>query len=115
MKSCRFAPSPTGFLHVGNIRAAIINFLYAKKVGGKFLLRLDDTDVERVRDEYRNQILQDMAWLGLSYDDLFKQNDRLARYEEAKNQLIKSGRLYECFETAEELNLQRKAQIASGR
>lgn len=113
-KICRFAPSPTGFLHVGNIRAAIINFLYAKKTGGKFLLRLDDTDVERVREEYRTQIFEDMKWLGLSFDDSFKQNDRLARYEEAKNQLIANGRLYECFETPEELNLQRKNQIASG-
>jgi glutamyl-tRNA synthetase len=113
-KACRFAPSPTGFLHVGNIRAAIINFLYAKKVGGKFFLRLDDTDIERVRDEYRLQILQDMAWLGLEYDGLFKQSDRLEKYEAAKNRLIASGRLYECFESPEELNLQRKAQIASG-
>lgn len=112
---CRFAPSPTGFLHVGNIRAAIINFIFAKKTGGKFLLRLDDTDVERVRDEYREQILRDMDWLGLKHDgEVIKQMDRLARYEEAKNQLIKSGRLYECFETPEELNLQRKAQIVSG-
>jgi glutamyl-tRNA synthetase len=113
-KICRFAPSPTGFLHVGNIRAAIINFLYAKKIGGKFLLRLDDTDVERVRDEYREMIFTDMNWLGLSYDDSFKESERLARYEEAKNALIKSGRLYECYETPAELNLERKAQIASG-
>ncbi|MBM5782450.1 MAG: glutamate--tRNA ligase [Pelagibacterales bacterium] len=111
---CRFAPSPTGFLHVGNIRAAIINFLYAKKTGGKFLLRLDDTDTQRVKDEYRDMILSDMSWLGLEYDQLLKQSDRLEKYESAKNQLIKSGRLYECFETPEELNLQRKAQIASG-
>lgn len=111
---CRFAPSPTGFLHVGNIRAAIINFLYAKKTGGKFLLRLDDTDTQRVQDEYRDMILTDMSWLGLEYDQLIKQSDRLSQYEEAKNKLIKSGRLYECFETPEELNLQRKAQIASG-
>ena len=113
-KICRFAPSPTGFLHVGNIRAAIINFLYAKKTGGKFLLRLDDTDVERVRDEYRDMILTDMAWLGLKYDLLFKESDRLDKYEAAKNRLIASGRLYECFETAEDLNFQRKSQVASG-
>ena len=111
---CRFAPSPTGFLHVGNIRAAIINFLYAKKTGGKFFLRLDDTDVERVKDEYREMILTDMAWLSLKYDNLIKQSDRLNEYEIAKNSLIKSGRLYECYETAEELGMQRKAQIASG-
>jgi len=113
-KICRFAPSPTGFLHVGNMRAAIINFLYAKKTGGKFLLRLDDTDTQRVKDEYREMILNDMAWLSLKYDDLFKQSNRLEKYEEAKNLLIKKGRLYECFETAQELSLQRKAQIASG-
>ena len=113
-KICRFAPSPTGFLHVGNIRAAIINFLYAKKVGGKFCLRLDDTDVERVREEYREMILQDMSWLGLEYAEIAKQSDRLAQYEEAKNKLIAVGRLYPCYETAEELNLQRKSQIASG-
>jgi glutamyl-tRNA synthetase len=110
----RFAPSPTGFLHVGNIRAAIINYLYAKKTGGKFFLRLDDTDSQRVRDEYRDMIFTDMKWLGLNYDEVFKQSDRLARYEEAKNKLLANNRLYECFETAEELNLQRKAQSASG-
>jgi len=114
MKICRFAPSPTGFLHVGNIRAAIINFLYAKKVGGKFFLRLDDTDIERVRDEYREMILTDMAWLGLEYAELHKQSSRLETYEAAKNKLIANGRLYECFETTEELNLQRKAQSSSG-
>ncbi len=111
---CRFAPSPTGFLHVGNIRAAIINFLYAKKTGGKFMLRFDDTDIERVREEYREMIPQDMSWLGLAYDSFVKQSDRLKNYEAAKNLLIKSGRLYECYETAQELSLQRKAQISSG-
>jgi glutamyl-tRNA synthetase len=114
MTICRFAPSPTGFLHVGNIRAAIINFLYAKKTGGKFILRLDDTDIERTRDEYKEMILQDMAWLGLEYSALYKQSDRLEIYEAAKNKLIASGRLYECYESDAELNLQRKAQIASG-
>jgi glutamyl-tRNA synthetase len=113
-KICRFAPSPTGFLHVGNIRAAIINFLYAKKTGGKFLLRLDDTDIERVKDEYREMIIKDMAWLGLEYSQIAKQSDRLEKYEEAKNRLIASGRLYECFETTEDLNFQRKSQVASG-
>ena len=105
---CRFAPSPTGFLHVGNIRAAIINFLYAKKTGGKFYLRLDDTDVERTRDEYREMIITDMKWLGLEYDLLFKQSNRLDIYEEAKNKLLASKRLYECYESNDELNLQRR-------
>jgi len=111
---CRFAPSPTGFLHVGNIRAAIINYLYAKKTGGKFMLRLDDTDIERVKDEYRDMIIQDMKWLGLDYDIFIKQSDRIKRYEEAKLLLIKTGRLYECYESEGELNLVRKSQVASG-
>lgn len=114
MTKCRFAPSPTGFLHVGNIRAAIVNFLYAKKTGGQFILRLDDTDIQRVKDEYRDMIFEDMKWLGLGYSELIKQSDRLTRYEEAKNILISSGRLYECYESNEELSLQRKSQTASG-
>jgi glutamyl-tRNA synthetase len=110
----RFAPSPTGFLHVGNIRTAIINFLYAKKNQGQFILRLDDTDQQRVQQQYRDMIIKDMAWLNLSYDHFFKQSDRLERYQQAKQQLIDSNRLYECYESEEELNLQRKSQIASG-
>ena len=73
----RFAPSPTGFLHVGNIRTAIINFLYAKKNNGEFYLRLDDTDTQRVRDEYRKMILQDLEWLDLKHDLFFTQSQRL--------------------------------------
>ena len=110
----RFAPSPTGFLHVGNIRTAIINYLYAQKNHGQFILRFDDTDTQRVRDEYRHMIIEDMNWLGLKYDQHFKQSERIKRYEEAKNQLLQNHRLYECFESEEELNLQRKSQIASG-
>jgi len=110
----RFAPSPTGFLHVGNIRTAIINFLYAKKNNGQFYLRLDDTDTQRVREEYREMILQDLEWLGLKHDLFFSQSQRLENYQQAKDRLIASGRLYECFETEEELNLQRKSQNASG-
>jgi glutamyl-tRNA synthetase len=110
----RFAPSPTGFLHVGNIRTAIINFLYAKKNNGEFFLRLDDTDTQRVRDEYRKMIVQDLNWLGLDYDLFFTQSQRLENYQLAKEKLIANGRLYECFETEEELNLQRKSQNASG-
>ena len=112
--TCRFAPSPTGFLHVGNIRAAIINFLYAKKMGGEFYLRLDDTDQERVKDEFREMIFTDFAWLGLNYNAFYKQSERISLYEKAKNQLIESGRLYACYESDAELNLQRKSQIASG-
>lgn len=112
---CRFAPSPTGFLHIGNIRTAIINYLFAKKNGGDFMLRLDDTDEQRVTDEYRDMILKDMAWLGLNYDgDIIKQSDRLDIYEKAKNKLVESGRIYPCYETTEELGFQRKSQIANG-
>lgn len=110
----RFAPSPTGFLHVGNIRTAIINFLFAKKFNGQFLLRLDDTDTKRIKDEYREMIFEDMEWLKLDFTQSFKQSQRLEIYQRAKEKLIASGRLYECFESEEELNLQRKSQIASG-
>lgn len=113
-KISRFAPSPTGFLHVGNMRVAIINFLFSKKNNGKFLLRFDDTDTQRVKNEYRDMILRDMKWLGLEFDSLSKQSERLDKYEKAKEYLIKTGRLYECFESQEELNLQRKSQVASG-
>lgn len=112
--SCRFAPSPTGFLHVGNIRAAIVNFLYCKKVGGEFTLRLDDTDDSRSTDEFRDMIIQDMKWLGLDFTGLVKQSERFDKYEVAKNALIKSGRLYECFESDTDLKMQRKNQMAAG-
>ena len=112
---CRFAPSPTGYLHVGNIRTAIINYLFAKKNNGQFLLRFDDTDEQRVKDEYKDGIIEDLNWLGLHYDkDIIKQSQRLELYQKAKDQLIKSSRIYECFETPEELNLQRKSQTING-
>jgi glutamyl-tRNA synthetase len=111
---CRFAPSPTGYLHVGNIRAAIINYLYKIKTNGEFILRFDDTDVERTLDEYRKMIITDMNWLNLKYDQFFKQSTRLDIYKKAKNYLIKTGRLYECYESQAELNIQRKSTIASG-
>ena len=110
----RFAPSPTGYVHVGNVRAALINYLYAKKHNGKFLLRFDDTDLLRSKDIYRDAIISDLKWLGINYDEIFKQSDNLDRYEECKNILIKSNRLYECYETQQELAIQRKSQINSG-
>ncbi len=113
-KLCRFAPSPTGFLHVGNIRAAIINYLYSKKVGAKFILRLDDTDSSRVKEEYKDQILKDLKWLSLDYDQIVMQSERLEKYEQAKNKLIESGRLYACYESQQELQIQRKSQTSSG-
>lgn len=111
---CRFAPSPTGFLHVGNIRAAIINYLFAIKNNGEFLLRFDDTDLKRTKEEYKDAILQDLKWLNINHQSLISQNSRLDIYQKAKEKLILEGKLYECFETDEELKFQRKAQITSG-
>ena len=110
----RFAPSPTGLLHVGNARIAIANWLFARAKGGRFLLRIDDTDPERDREEYAEAIRRDLAWLGLAWDQTARQSERMALYAEAAERLKAAGRLYPCFETPEELALQRKAQLASG-
>lgn len=112
--SVRFAPSPTGYLHVGNIRTALVNFLFARKNGGTFLLRLDDTDSERSRPEYEAAIAEDMKWLGLAWDDYKKQSDRLKDYEAAQQKLVAAGRLYPCYETADELDMRRKMQAGRG-
>ncbi|AZL15011.1 glutamate--tRNA ligase [Rickettsiales endosymbiont of Stachyamoeba lipophora] len=111
----RFAPSPTGLLHIGNVRTALINWLYTKKHNGKFMLRLDDTDPERSKLEYALQIEHDLKWLGFSWDIFAKQSDRITRYEEIKQQLINAGRLYPCFETPEELEIKRKMQLTRGK
>ncbi|MEM7571027.1 MAG: glutamate--tRNA ligase family protein, partial [Pseudomonadota bacterium] len=108
----RFAPSPTGFLHVGNIRTAIHNALFAMREGGQFLLRLDDTDVVRSTAEYADAIREDLAWLGLPYADEVKQSDRMERYQEVADKLRAEGRLYPCYETAQELEFKRKMQLA---
>lgn len=110
----RFAPSPTGYLHVGNVRTALINWLFAKKMGGRFLLRIDDTDLERSKPEYEAGIEQDLAWLGLAWDVKAKQSDYFADYEKAKQKLIADGRLYACYETAEELDIKRKMLASRG-
>ena len=87
MTVTRFAPSPTGYLHVGNLRTALFNFLIAKKAGGAFILRLDDTDPERSKQEYADQIQRDLEWLGLTWDRIEKQSDRLDRYAAAADEL----------------------------
>lgn len=110
----RFAPSPTGYLHVGNVRTALINWLFAHKAGGRFLLRIDDTDRTRSRNEYEAAIEQDLQWLGLSWDVLDKQSNYFEAYSEAKDRLIADGRLYPCFETPEELEIKRKMLISRG-
>ncbi|MCA8928589.1 MAG: glutamate--tRNA ligase [Alphaproteobacteria bacterium] len=111
---CRFAPSPTGYLHVGNARVALLNWLLARKAGGVFILRLDDTDTERSTDAFAEAIREDMTWLGLAWDRSFRQIDRMARYDEAFEHLKAAGRLYPCYETPEELGLKRKTQLAQG-
>ena len=109
----RFAPSPTGFLHLGNARTAALNFLFAHHAHGKFILRLDDTDPARSRDEYKNAIIEDLAWLGLPYDEVFSQSERLAAYQKAAITLKEKGLLYPCYETAQELALLRRAARSS--
>src|SRR5579859_2432573 len=94
----RFAPSPTGYIHIGNVRTALVNFLFAKSQGGRFMLRLDDTDVARSRQEYADAIEVDLRWLGLIWDDYKKQSDRFAEYDAARQKLIAAGRLYPCYE-----------------
>jgi glutamyl-tRNA synthetase len=111
MTKVRFAPSPTGYLHVGNARAALVNYLFARNQGGKFLLRLDDTDTERGRPEYEQGIYDDLHWLGLTWDETEKQSNRFARYAEIAERLKASGRLYPCFENEDELASKRAALI----
>ena len=114
MVKVRFAPSPTGYLHVGNVRTALINFLFARKTGGHFVLRIDDTDAERSKKEYEAAIEEDLAWLGIAWDSLERQSARFDRYKIAADALAKAGRLYACYETAEELDVQRKMQASRG-
>lgn len=111
----RFAPSPTGRLHVGNVRVALVNWLWARKTGGDFLLRLDDTDAERSRADHAAAIERDLSWLGLAWDRFARQSDRLDRYRAAAERLKEAGRLYPCYETAEELELKRGLALAAGR
>jgi len=108
----RFAPSPTGLLHVGNARTAVVNWLFAKKTGGKFLLRIDDTDTERSKPEYETAIIEDLGWLGLSHDLFARQMERSAAHAAAAEKLKAGGRLYPAYETAAELERRRKRQIA---
>jgi len=108
----RFAPSPTGYLHVGNIRTALINWLFARANNGKFILRIDDTDKERSRQEYTDGILRDMEWLGLHWDEIHYQSKRTDLHENAKKSLIDMGRLYPCFESTEELEVKKKVALA---
>lgn len=110
----RFAPSPTGRLHVGNIRTALHNFLFAKKNGGTFILRIDDTDCERSTAEFDQAIRDDLEWLGLKPDKLVRQSERFDLYEREFEKLKAAGRVYACYETAHELELRRKVLLGRG-
>ena len=110
----RFAPSPTGKLHVGNIRTALVNWLFAKGQDGIFVLRIDDTDLERSTKENEDGIRKDLSWLGLDWDETFKQSDKFDRYTAAAEQLKASGHLYPCYETAEELERRKKIALSRG-
>jgi len=111
----RFAPSPTGYIHIGNLRTALFNWLIARKAGGTFILRLDDTDPVRSKQEYVDGIKEDLDWLGLTWDRVERQSSRLDRYAEAADALRAAGRFYEAFETPTELDLKRKKQLNMGR
>jgi glutamyl-tRNA synthetase len=111
----RFAPSPTGRLHIGNVRTAVLNYLFALKAGGRFILRLDDTDRDRSTEEFAEGIRRDLTWLGLTWEREERQSLRTTRYEAAAAELKASGRLYPCYETEEELDRRRKRQLSMGR
>ena len=115
MTTTRFAPSPTGWLHIGNLRAALFNYAIARQGVGTFVLRIDDTDQGRSKDEYIQGIKDDLTWLGITWDRVEHQSQRLDRYDAAKQRLIEMGRLYECFETPTELELKRKKLLNMGK
>src|SRR3990167_7596452 len=110
----RFAPSPTGRLHVGNIRTGLINWLFARAQGGQFVLRIDDTDLERSTQEYELGIETDLALLGMVWDEKYSQSARFPLYREAMERLKATGRLYPAYETGEELDRRRKVQLSRG-
>lgn len=110
----RFAPSPTGYLHVGNARLALINWLFARRNAGAFLLRLDDTDAARNTQAFADAIEHDLRWLGLDWDAFVRQSDRRALYEDAAAALRRAGRLYPCFESEEELRAKRELRLKRG-
>ena len=112
----RFAPSPTGRLHIGNARTALLNFLFARKHSGKFILRFDDTDLERSSREYADAIEADLAWLQIAFDAVRRQSERIPLYDASARALAEKGLLYPCYETAEELEVLRGlgAQLIQG-
>src|SRR6476620_9509548 len=115
MVRTRFAPSPTGYLHIGGARTALFSWAYARKHGGKFILRIEDTDRERSTEASTRAILDAMEWLALDYDEgPFYQMQRLARYREIADQLMRAGKAYYCYASKDELDEMREAQRARG-
>ena len=112
---CRFAPSPTGLLNVGNARSAVLNWAFAKKNNGSFILRIDDTDQTRSSKVFENKIKENLSWLGLDWNKTFNQSERTNLYNSNIEKLKNNGRLYPCFETAEELSLKKKSLLSSGK
>lgn len=110
----RFAPSPTGWMHIGNTRTALFNYLWTKKMGGKLLLRIDDTDKLRSKKEYEDGIRDALTWLGITWDEEARQSARFARYDEVVQKLKEQGRIYACYDTPEELEFKRKRLLAKG-
>ena len=110
----RFAPSPTGHMHIGNTRTALFNWLLARKLGGRFMLRIDDTDTLRSKKEYEDSLRESLIWLGLTWDEEARQTARMARYDEVVARLKAEGRVYPCYETAEELEVMRKRLLSKG-
>ena len=110
----RFAPSPTGHMHIGNTRTALFNWLWAKKMGGEFMLRIDDTDFARSKKEYEDSMRESLKWLGLTWSSEARQSARFERYKEVTSKLIKEGRIYACYETPEELEFKRKRALSKG-
>ena len=111
----RFAPSPTGLLHVGNARSALLNWAHINNKGGEFILRIDDTDKEKSKPEFVEAIIEDLSWLGITWSKKFNQSDRKSIYKDKVTFLKSLKKLYPCFESAEELALKRKSQLITGK
>ena len=111
----RFAPSPTGLLHIGNLRVALLNYLFAKKNKIKFFLRIDDTDKERSDEKYTNSIILDLEWLNIKYYEIYKQSERMKKYKDVFDFLKKKDLIYPCFESTDELSLKRKVLLKQGK
>jgi len=108
----RFAPSPTGFFHIGSARTALFNYLFAKKSGGKFILRIEDTDLERSDEKYEEDIINGLKWLGIKWDiKIYKQSERLDVYEKYIKKLLNDGNAFWCYHTKEELEKEKEEQI----